>query len=40
MTLQTGNPEHRSLRHNMAEQMSVAAVVVIAIIIFAWRYVF
>ena len=40
MTMQTSGPKHAGFLQSTAGQMTVTIVVVIAIILIAWRYVF
>jgi hypothetical protein len=40
MTMQTSNPKQSGFLHSVAGQMTVTVVVMIAIILIAWRYVF
>ena len=40
MTMQTSDPKKSGFLHSVAGQMTVMIVVMIAIILIAWRYVF
>jgi hypothetical protein len=40
MTMQTSDPKQRGFLHSAAGQVTVTVVVMIAIILIAWRYVF
>jgi hypothetical protein len=40
MTMQTSNPKHSGFLHSATGQMMATIVVMIVIILFAWRYVF
>ena len=40
MTMQTNNPKQSGFLHSVTGQMTVTVVVMIAIVLLAWRYVF
>jgi hypothetical protein len=40
MTMQTSDPKKSGVLHSVAGQMTITIVVMIAIILIAWRYVF
>ena len=40
MTMQTNNPKQSGFFHSVTGQMTVTVVVMIAIVLLAWRYVF
>lgn len=40
MTMQTSDPKHSGFLHSVTGQMTVTIVIMIVIILLAWRYVF
>jgi hypothetical protein len=40
MTMQTSDPKHVGFLHSTAGQMTIAVVVMIVVVLLAWRYVF
>jgi hypothetical protein len=40
MTMQSSNPKQNGFLHSVTGQMTVTIVVMIAVILIAWRYVF
>jgi len=40
MTMQTSDPKHGGFLHSTTGQMTVTIIVLIAVILLAWRYVF
>jgi hypothetical protein len=40
MTMHTSDPKHSGFLHSVAGQMTVTVLVVIVIVLLAWRYVF
>jgi hypothetical protein len=40
MTMQTSNPKHGGFLHSAAGQMTATIVIMIVVILLAWRYVF
>jgi hypothetical protein len=40
MTMQTNNPQPGGFLHSVTGQMTVTIVVLVAIVLIAWRYVF
>jgi len=40
MTMQTSDPKHGGFLHSAGGQMALTVIVLIAVILLAWRYVF